>query len=67
MKIATNIRANNGCFVVPMTGTPNAKQPTDVWSLAEIAYPGYLKEGSVDALTEILVKKNKKLAERGNS
>lgn len=33
-------------YVIEMTGTPTAKDPLEVWSQAEIAWPGYLKEGS---------------------
>jgi hypothetical protein len=37
-------------YVIEMSGTPAPKTPLDWWSPAEIAYPGFLKEGSVKAL-----------------
>src|SRR5690606_26351479 len=39
-------RYNHDCFVVLMTGTPSPKSPVDWWSQCEIAYPGFLREGS---------------------
>ena len=36
-------------FVILMTGTPSPKAPTDWWSLCEIAWPGFLKEGDIKA------------------
>lgn len=33
-----------GTYVVTMTGSPDPKEPTDVYSQAEVARPGYLKE-----------------------
>jgi SNF2 family DNA or RNA helicase len=33
-------------YVILMSGTPSPKTPVDWWSQAEIAYPGFLKEGS---------------------
>lgn len=33
-------------YVIEMTGTPTAKDPLEAWSQCEIAWPGYLKEGS---------------------
>ena len=46
------IRAKYGMdgYVIEMSGTPSPKAPTDWWSLAEIAYPGFLKEGSAKAM-----------------
>jgi len=41
-------------YVILMSGTPSPKRPTDWWSQAEIAWPGYLKEGSVKALEKRL-------------
>ncbi len=35
----------NACIVL-LTGTPNPKDPTDWWSLTEIAQPGYLREST---------------------
>jgi hypothetical protein len=40
----------HNAFVLLMTGTPSPKSPLDWWSLCEICYPGFLKEGSVEAL-----------------
>lgn len=37
-------------FVILMSGTPSPKSPTDWWSLCEIAWPGFLREGSDKAL-----------------
>jgi SNF2 family DNA or RNA helicase len=36
-------------YVIGMTGTPTAKDPLEVWSQCEIAWPGFLKEGSYRA------------------
>lgn len=41
-------------YVILMSGTPSPKTPLDWWSQAEIAYPGFLKEGSVKALEQRL-------------
>lgn len=47
--IADMIRAKHGMdgYVILLSGTPSAKHPTDLWAQAEIAYPGYLREGSL--------------------
>jgi SNF2 family DNA or RNA helicase len=37
-----------------MSGTPSPKRPTDWWSQCEIAWPGFLKEGSPKALEKRL-------------
>jgi len=37
-------------YAILMSGTPSPKRPTDWWSQCEIAWPGYLREGSVKAL-----------------
>jgi len=37
-------------FVILMSGTPSPKKPTDWWSQCEIAWPGFLREGSAKAL-----------------
>jgi SNF2 family DNA or RNA helicase len=39
-------------YVIEMSGTPSPKKPTDWWSQAEIAWPGFLKEGSVKAMEQ---------------
>ena len=41
-------------FVILMSGTPSPKSPLDWWKQCEIAYPGFLKEGSQKALEERL-------------
>jgi hypothetical protein len=50
-QIADMIRETHGFegYVVLLSGTPTAKHPTDVWSQAEIAWPGFLREGSFQA------------------
>lgn len=37
-------------YVILMSGTPSPKTPVDWWSQAEIAWPGFLREGSPKAL-----------------
>lgn len=41
-------------FVIEMSGTPSPKSPLDWWSQSEIAWPGFLKEGSPKALEQRL-------------
>jgi SNF2 family DNA or RNA helicase len=41
-------------FVVLMSGTPAPKSPVDWWSLAEIACPGFLREGTVEKFKQRL-------------
>ena len=41
-------------FAIEMSGTPSPKKPTDWWSQVEIAWPGFLREGSVKALEQRL-------------
>jgi SNF2 family DNA or RNA helicase len=41
-------------YVIEMSGTPSPKKPTDWWSQCEIAWPGFLREGSVKALEQRL-------------
>jgi hypothetical protein len=40
--------------VTLMTGTPAPKNPAEWWGLCEIAYPGFLREGSLKALDQRL-------------
>jgi len=49
--LADGIRAEYGRdgFVILMTGTPSPKSPVDWWSQAEIACPGFLREGDMRA------------------
>jgi SNF2 family DNA or RNA helicase len=46
--VATAMREAFGtdCYVLEMTGTPSPKSPVDWWQQAEIACPGYLREGT---------------------
>lgn len=46
--LATNMREAYGreCFVIEMSGTPSPKSPVDWWNQAEVACPGFLREGS---------------------
>ena len=39
-------------FVLEMSGTPSPKSPVDWWSQCEIAWPGFLREGSQKAMEE---------------
>lgn len=41
-------------FVIEMTGSPAPKSPADWWSQAEIACPGFLKEGSLEKFKNTL-------------
>lgn len=49
--VADGIRAEYGRdgFVILMSGTPSPKSPVDWWSQAEIACPGFLREGDMRA------------------
>lgn len=38
-------RLGNQAYIILMSGSPAPKAPTDWWSLAEIACPGFLREG----------------------
>jgi len=51
-ELADKIREVHGYngYVVVMSGTPSPKSPLDIWSLAEICWPGFLSEGSPKAL-----------------
>jgi SNF2 family DNA or RNA helicase len=46
--LADDIREHYGKdgFVIEMSGTPSAKSPLDWWAQAEIAWPGFLREGN---------------------
>lgn len=41
-------------YVILMSGTPSPKSPVDWWSLCEIVWPGFLKEGSQKSLEQRL-------------
>lgn len=47
--VSDAIRAEFGKegYVIEMTGSPAPKEPTDWWSQAEIARPGFLREGNI--------------------
>jgi len=53
-KFTDAIRAKHGTdgCVVLLSGTPTAKRPSDIWSQAEIAWPGFLREGSLKAFEQ---------------
>ena len=55
-KLADTMRAKYmwDAYVILMSGTPSPKKPTDWWSQCEIAWPGFLREGSVKALEKRL-------------
>lgn len=48
LHLANNIREYYGDrgFAILMSGSPAPKSPVDWWSQCEIAYPGFLREGS---------------------
>lgn len=54
--LADQIRTRFGMtgYVLLMSGTPAPKTPVDWWSQCEIAWPGFLKEGSAKALQKRL-------------
>jgi SNF2 family DNA or RNA helicase len=49
--LADGIREAYGSqgYVIEMSGTPSPKSPVDWWSQAEVAAPGFLREGSMKA------------------
>ncbi|REJ65610.1 MAG: ATP-dependent helicase [Planctomycetota bacterium] len=51
-RLADMIRETYGFdgYVIEMSGTPSPKSPLDWWSQCEIAWPGFLREGSTKAL-----------------
>ena len=51
MALADAVRSEHGDngYVVLMTGTPAPKSPVDWYSQAEVAYPGFLREGTPQA------------------
>ena len=54
-RLADLIREKHGLdkgFVIEMSGTPSPKSPVDWWSQCEIAWPGFLREGSQKAMEE---------------
>ena len=53
--LANMIREKYGLehgYVIEMSGTPAPKNPTDWWSQCEIAWPGFLREGSPKAMED---------------
>ena len=56
-RLANMIREKYGLeggYVIEMSGTPSPKSPVDWWSQCEIAWPGFLREGSAKAMEERL-------------
>ena len=53
-RLADLIRQHHGFkgYVIEMSGTPSPKTPVDWFSQAEIAWPGFLREGSQRAMEE---------------
>ncbi len=53
-QLADLIRDTSGSdgFVIEMSGTPSPKSPLDWWKQCEIAWPGFLKEGSPKAMEQ---------------
>lgn len=49
--LADGIRKHYGYdgYVILMSGTPSPKSPLDWWMQAEICWPGYLREGSINS------------------
>jgi SNF2 family DNA or RNA helicase len=49
--IADGVRSDWGMegYVIGMSGTPSPKTPVDWWAPCEIIWPGFLREGDVDA------------------
>lgn len=43
---------NNAGYIILASGTPTAKSPLDIWQQAEIAWPGFLVEGSAHAFEQ---------------
>jgi len=50
MHLANAVRKEHGenGYVILMSGTPSPKSPVDWWNQAEIACPGFLKEGQLN-------------------
>jgi SNF2 family DNA or RNA helicase len=53
-RMADAIRAIHGTSgsVALLSGSPTAKTPADIWSQAEICWPGFLREGSLKAFKD---------------
>lgn len=54
--VADQMRQEYGlnCLIGLLTGTPAPKSPADWWSLAEIACPGFLREGHINVFRQRL-------------
>lgn len=54
--LADKIRERYGFdgYVIEMSGTPSPKSPADWWAQCEIAWPGFLREGSHKAMEQRL-------------
>ena len=66
--LADKIRQTHGMegYVIEMSGTPSPKKPTDWWSPCEVAWPGFLREGSIQSLESRLAFKVKQEFEAGS-
>jgi hypothetical protein len=66
--LADAIRREHGDdgYVILMSGSPSPKSPVDWWSQAEIAWPGFLREGSPKAFEWRLAVFNKKKTDQGD-
>jgi len=65
--LADSIRREHGWdgYVILMSGTPSPKSPVDWWAQCEIAYPGFIKEGSDKAFEFRLAIFEKQMTDAG--
>lgn len=65
--LADGIRNEYGFdgFVILMSGTPSPKSPVDWWSQAEIAWPGFLREGDMKTFERRLAVFTEKTTSQG--
>jgi SNF2 family DNA or RNA helicase len=47
-------------YTVLLSGTPSPKEPSNWWNLAEVTFPGFLKEGNVHLLKQELANMEKR-------
>lgn len=67
--LAESMRKDHGSdnvYVVLMSGTPAPKSPEDWWHQAEIACPGYVREGNINKFRERLCLMQKVEGSAGN-
>jgi len=62
---ATRAKYGFDGYVLALTGTFSPNEPIDPWAQAEIAYPGFLKEGSPKALLRRLANLKKAAGNNG--